>query len=92
MIAHELFGHAYHADRGTTILAKDPATGIEYSEEQGMAAENSFNKSAGRDPQKTYDQKQLPQWSINGDIITGSRMRGSRICPKDESGNSQNSC
>jgi RHS repeat-associated protein len=73
IIAHELPGHAYEFDKGKLDRSVDPSTGIKRSEESAMAAENRFNKDAGRKEQQTYavtpsDERQLPQWAIDGDV------------------------
>ena len=85
MVAHELFGHGFDSDQGQLNREINPATGLRFSEESAMAAENNFNKSAGRDPQRNRGDKPLPEWSVSGDLITGNRAQGTRIgCDQKE--------
>jgi RHS repeat-associated protein len=54
IVAHELFGHAYDADRGRLDKTLNPNTQVRYSEESAVAVENEYRASAGEPLRNTY--------------------------------------
>jgi RHS repeat-associated protein len=61
IIAHEVFGHGFAADRGAKAKGIDPKTNVKDSEVDASQAENVYRNAAGMDRRQKYGEREIPK-------------------------------
>jgi RHS repeat-associated protein len=67
-VAHELFGHAYEADKGIMDRTADSATGVRNLEVSATKAENVYREAAGMPVRPSYGDRPVPKVKKNDEL------------------------
>ncbi len=65
IVAHELFGHAFEADKGIEDRTEDPVTGERNNEISATQAENIYREAVGMPIREKYGEREVPKTRRN---------------------------